>query len=79
MTGTDTGFASLGAAIHGNPETAALAIGLKKVLDTIRLGAMPLGYGMRRAGENPLTATAIDSVIRRKFIQKAKIPNQKED
>lgn len=69
ITGTDGVTGALGSVVHGNIEGGLQAMLLKKAIDAMRLGTMPVGYGLRKAGEGKLTQPAIDIYLRNKLKQ----------
>ncbi len=60
----------IGAMLHENPAEALKAILLKRAGQGLQLSTMPVGYGLRKAGEGPLSGRLIDTLTRRKFIDK---------
>jgi hypothetical protein len=71
ITGTDANLVPLSMMNHGGAEEGLTALALRKAMQTLRLGAMPTGYGMRKAAEGELTGPALDVFLRQQMIQKA--------
>lgn len=71
LTGTDTVMGGLGTLAHGEVGGGLKAMALKKTLDALRLGTMPLGYMTRKAGESRVIAPMIDTYSRRKLVEDA--------
>lgn len=69
LTGTDTVIGGIGTLSDGGLSGGLKAMALKKTLDALRLGTMPLGYGMRKAAESRVIAPMIDTTVRRKAIE----------
>lgn len=67
VTGTDSVLGALGTLAHGDIGGGLTAMGLKKTLDAIRLGYMPIGYGLKKAGEGSVLAPMIDVYTRNKL------------
>ena len=78
LTGTDAVTGAFGSALHGELEGGLKAMALKKMIDGIRLGTMPTGYGLRAAGESKQLAPLIDVLTRQKFKEGAGRGSEKE-
>lgn len=72
LTGTDTILGAGATAVKGEVSGGLTAMALKKFMDTMRLGTMPLGYGMRKAGESQLTGPALDIFLRKSLTDSTK-------
>lgn len=71
ITGTDAALAPIAVMKGADMSEGLTALAVRKAMQAARLGAMPTGYGLRRAAEGEMTGPALDIFLRQKAIQKA--------